>query len=317
LTAVKAWNGLATPRGAALATLATLWLAARIAALTRPYAWYAVLDVVLLPIGALVLTRLIVKSKNHRSLLLGLILSLLAGANIAFHLAVMGVLNVPAMTPLLAELALIVMIETVIAGRVTPAFIMSATAGLKLVATAWLERATLASTALALALWVFFPAITLGALVFAVAAALHVKRWLGWRSMLARGRPILCVLHAAYAWIPLGLALLALSQLGWLSVSAGVHALGVGATGGLIIGMLTRTARGHTGRPLSVSGAEVTAYGLVFAAAILRAFVLLVAPSWLAVSLVVAGVAWAAAFVIYLWIYTPWLVQFRADGKDG
>jgi uncharacterized protein involved in response to NO len=148
---------LATPRGAALATLATLWLAARIAALTRPYAWYAVLDVVLLPIGALVLTRLIVKSKNHRSLLLGLILSPLAGANIAFHLAVMGVLNVPAMTPLLAELALIVMIETVIAGRVTPAFIMSATAGLKLVATAWLERATLASTALALALWVFFP----------------------------------------------------------------------------------------------------------------------------------------------------------------
>jgi uncharacterized protein involved in response to NO len=151
----------------------------------------------------------------------------------------------------------------------------------------------------------------------AVAAALHIKRWLGWRSMLARGRPILWVLHAAYAWIPLGLALLALSQLGWLSVSAGVHALGVGATGGLIIGMLTRTARGHTGRPLSVSGAEVTAYGLVFAAAILRAFVLLVAPSWLAVSLVVAGVAWAAAFVIYLWIYTPWLVQFRADGKDG
>jgi uncharacterized protein involved in response to NO len=73
LTAVKAWNGLATPRGAALAALATLWLAARIAALTGPYAWYAVLDVALLPIVALVLIRLIVMSKNHRNLLLGLI----------------------------------------------------------------------------------------------------------------------------------------------------------------------------------------------------------------------------------------------------
>jgi uncharacterized protein involved in response to NO len=59
------------------------------------------------------------------------------------------------------------------------------------------------------------------------------------------------------------------------------------------------------------------AYGLVFLAAVLRALVLLVAPGWLAASLVVAAVAWAAAFVIYLWIYTPWLVQTRADGKDG
>ena len=317
LTAVKAWTGLATPRGAALAALAALWLAARIAALTGPYAWYAALDVALLPLVAVVLIRLILISKNHRNLLLGLILSLLALANLAFHLAVMGVLNVPAMTPLYAGLALIVMIETVIAGRVIPAFTMSATPGLKLVASAWLERATLAFTALSLAVWVFFPPTLLGAVVLVVAAALHVKRWLGWRSMLTRGRPILWVLHAAYAWIPVGLALLALTQAGLVGATAGVHALGVGATGGLIIGMLTRTARGHTGRPLAVTGAEVTAYGLVIAAAVLRAFVLLVAPEWLAASLVVAGVAWAAAFVIYLWIYTPWLVQTRADGKDG
>ncbi len=317
LTAVKAWTGLATPRGAALAGLAALWLAARIAALTGPYAWYAVLDIALLPLVAVVLIRLILISKNNRNLLLGLILSLLALANLAFHLAVIGVLAVPPMTPLFAGLALIVMIETVIAGRVIPAFTMSATPGLKLVATAWVERGTLAFTALALALWVFLPANLLSAIVLAVAAALHVKRWLGWRSMLAKGRPILWVLHVAYAWIPLGLALLAMAQMGWLNTSAGVHALGVGATGGLIIGMLTRTARGHTGRPLSVSGAEVTAYILVFTAAILRAFVLLAAPQWLAASLVVAGAAWAVAFVIYLWIYTPWLVQTRADGKDG
>ena len=221
------------------------------------------------------------------------------------------------MTALYAGLALIVMIETVIAGRVIPAFTMSATPGLKLLATPWVERATLASTALALALWVALPASIFGAVVLAVAAALHVKRWLGWRSLLARGRPILWVLHVAYAWIPMGLALLGLAQMGWLSPSAGVHALGVGATGGLIIGMLTRTARGHTGRPLAVSRAEVTAYALVFLAALLRTFVLLVAPQWLAASLVVASVAWAIAFVIYLWIYTPWLVQTRADGKDG
>ncbi|MDP2022818.1 MAG: NnrS family protein, partial [Hydrogenophaga sp.] len=38
LTAVKAWTGLVTPRGAFLGALALLWLAARVAAVTGPYA---------------------------------------------------------------------------------------------------------------------------------------------------------------------------------------------------------------------------------------------------------------------------------------
>lgn len=317
MTAVKAWTGLATPRGATLGALAALWLAARVAALTGPYEVYAALDGALLPVCAAILVRLIVKSGNHRNLLIGLILSLLALANLVFHLAVMGVLPLSAMTPLYAGLALIVMIETVIAGRVIPAFTMSVTPGLRLVATPWVERGTLGATALGLALWVFMTPSVVGMAVLALAAVLHLKRLLGWRSLLARARPILWVLHAAYAWIPVGLALLALTQIGVVSDSAGVHALGVGATGGLIIGMITRTARGHTGRPLSVSGVEVSAYLLVFFAAALRAFVLLLAPGWLVMSLVLAGAAWALAFVMYLWVYTPWLMTTRADGKDG
>nr|MBP6599136.1 NnrS family protein [Giesbergeria sp.] len=94
-------------------------------------------------------------------------------------------------------------------------------------------------------------------------------------------------------------------------------ALAIGATGGLIIGMLTRTARGHTGRPLQVSGTEVLAYGLVMGAALLRVLVPVAAPQWYATALVVAALAWALAFAIYLVIYTPWLLQTRADGKDG
>ena len=86
------------------------------------------------------------------------------------------------------------------------------------------------------------------------------------------------MLHGAYAWLPIGLLLLALAQLGMVSVSAGIHALAVGATGGLIIGMITRTARGHTGRPLQVSRPEVLAYALVMAGAVLRVLGPQVAP---------------------------------------
>jgi len=75
------------------------------------------------------------------------------------------------------------------------------------------------------------------------------------------------------------LAAVALAHLGLVPVSLGVHALGVGATGGLIIGMMTRTARGHTGRPLTADAPEVTAYGLIMLAAVLRVLLPLLAPA--------------------------------------
>jgi len=125
-------------------------------------------------------------------------------------------------------------------------------------------------------------------------------------------RPILWILHAAYAWIPVGLGLLALEQIGLIPASTGVHALAVGATGGLIIGMITRTARGHTGRPLMLSRAEVLAYVLVMAAALLRVVLALYSSV-----LIAAAAAWSVAFLIYLWVFTPWLMRTRLDGKHG
>jgi uncharacterized protein involved in response to NO len=244
---------------------------------------------------------------------------LLAGANTTFHLASLGLLDVAPMTALHAGLALIVMIESVMAGRVIPAFTLSATPGLKLRLKSKLELPTVALTALGLACWVLAPSGPLPAVVLGLAAALQLHRLLSWQPFVTRRRPILWVLHAAYAWIPIGLALLSLAELGVLGVSAGVHALAVGATGGLIIGMITRTARGHTGRPLRVSKAEVAAYGLVLAAALLRVLVPLVAPHTVpyAVPLIAAATAWSSAFAIYLWVFTPWLLSSRLDGKDG
>ena len=317
MTAGKAWTGLPTPRGAALGALALLWLAARVASVAGPYALYAALDLALLPAVALIMIRIVLRSRNYRNLPLGVMLALLASANLGFHLAVSGVLQMAAITPLYAGLALIIMIECVIGGRVIPAFTMAVNPGLKLVANPWLERLTLGSTALGLLLWLFAPASVVGLAVLALAGGLHVKRMLGWRSQLALKRPILLILHVAYAWIPLGLTLLALAQIGLVSVSTGVHALAVGATGGLIIGMLSRTARGHTGRPLVPSRAEVLAYALVMLAAVLRVLLPLLLPSLYTVSLVASAVAWSVAFVIYLWIFTPWLVSTRLDGKDG
>jgi len=314
LTAGQAWTGLATPRGAALGGLVALWLAARVAALTAPYAIYAALDMALLPLVAALLTRLLLRSGNHRNLPLALILLLLALANGAFHLAALGLTAINPLMALHAGLALVVMVLCVMAGRVVPAFTQAATPGMVLPPPK-LERWTMTLTALGLAAWVFAPTGLATALVLGLAAALHLRRQWAWQPWLTRSRPILWILHAGYGWIALGLALLALAQLGLVSVSAGVHALTIGATSGLIIGMITRTARGHTGRNLQAGKAETSAYALVMAAALLRSLLPIFGLQSLA--MLAAALAWSSAFIIYLYVYTPWLLAARVDGRDG
>lgn len=107
------------------------------------------------------------------------------------------------------------------------------------------------------------------------------------------------------------------AQLGGVAASIGIHALAVGATAGPIVGMMTRTARGHTGRPLKVSRLEVAAYLLVVVAAVARVLRPLVLPAHTRDGWVVAALARALAFALYLLVYTPWLLSSRLDGKDG
>ena len=317
LTAGKAWTGLDTPRGRVLAALFGLWLAARLAAVFAPYAVYALLDLLLLPLVAVIFIAVLLRAGGGRNLPLGAILLLLTLANAAFHGAVIGLIDIEPVRALHAGLALIVMIECVIAGRVIPAFTQSALPGLRLKVPPWLERATLGTTAIALALWALAPANIFSAAALGAAALLHVLRMLRWKPLRTRSRPILWVLHLAYAWLPIGLVLLALSQLTVVGASSGIHALAVGATGGLIIGMITRTARGHTGRPLQASTLEVAAYVLVACAAVSRVLLPLLAPQQLVVWLVAAAAAWGMAFALYLLVFSSWLVTARLDGKDG
>ncbi len=317
LTAVRAWTGLATPRGPLLGVLTLLWLVARLAAVLAPYPVFAVLDMLLLPAVALILLRVLIQARNRRNIPLISLLLLMALANAVFHLSVLELIAVPAMAPLYAELALILMVISVMAGRVVPMFTKNVTPGLVIDMPRQFELALLAVTAVALALWVLgAPAVAVAPASLA-AAAMHAARLWMWHPRVTLKRPILWILHASYAWMPVGFVLLALAQWGWVALSLAVHAFAVGVIGGLIIGMVTRTARGHTGRPLQASRGEVLAYALVMLATVLRVLVPIVAPAAYVRALDAAAGLWALAFVIYLFIYTPWLTRTRLDGKDG
>jgi len=317
LTAVKAWTGLETARGPLLGALALLWLAARLASLVAPYAVYATLDMLLLPAVAAVLLRVLIKAGNKRNIPLICLLLLMAAANLVFHLSVLGIVAVPAVSALYAELALILMVVSVITGRVVPMFTRNVTPGLVINMPRKFELSLLAVTAVALALWVFAAPAPVVLVASLAAGVMHAVRLWKWHPQVTLKSPHSLDPARFVHMAALGFVLLALAQLGWVVPSLAVHAFAVGVIGGLIIGMVTRTARGHTGRPLQPSRGEVVAYALVMLAAVLRVLVPAVQPAWYAYALEGATCLWAIAFAIYLVIYTPWLMRTRLDGKDG
>ena len=147
------------------------------------------------------------------------------------------------------------------------------------------------------------------------AAAAHAARlwlWQPWRTL---GTPLVWILHAAYAWIVVALVLRGLAEAGWVSASLATHALTAGAIGGMTLGMMSRVARGHTGRPLVAGGAERAVFLLVQLAAILRVFGVLAWPGLYLAWIQGSGLLWAAAFGVYAVRYWPILSQPRADGR--
>jgi uncharacterized protein involved in response to NO len=90
-----------------------------------------------------------------------------------------------------------------------------------------------------------------------------------------------------------------------------------GAIGGLIIGMMTRTARGHTARMLQADRFDVASYVLVALAALTRVGIPLVAPGETMHAIVCSAVLWSAGFAVYAVRYWPVLSRPRLDGKPG
>lgn len=317
LTAGRVWTQLATPRGPALGALFALWAAARVAAASGPYMLFFLLDGSFLIIVAAVFAGLLLRAGNRRNAAVGAVLALLALANVLFHLAVLAVVPMDPMRAIYAAIALVVLLECIIGGRVIPLFSRNAVPGLQLVVSPRLEVPAAAVTGIGLLAWVLGAPATATAVLLAAGAVLQAWRLLSWKPWRSLGRPILWVLHLGYAWIPIGLALLAAAQAGWIAASPALHALTVGSMGGLIIGMLTRTARGHTARPLQAGPLEVAAYAALFLAALVRVATPLLLPALSVPGLLASGLLWMLGFAAYFARFAPWLLATRLDGRDG
>ena len=317
LTAGQSWSGRPTPTGPKLMALAFLWVAGRVLVLT-PFGWAAAVVNTAFPFAAAIALAIpFIAAGNKRNYFFIGLLCALGVAAALMHLSQLGVLAFPQWAGIRAGLDVVLFIMVVMAGRVIPMFTNNGAPGAGAVRNDSVEKLALGSTLLLLGADVLQLSGLPLAVVTGVAALTHAVRFGLWRPWKTLHVPIVWVLHAAYAWIPLHLLLRALAESGVVAGNLATHALTVGAIGTLTIGMMTRTARGHTGRPLQADAWDTACYLLIVAAALVRVALPLVVPSVYMLSVALSGLLWSTGFGLYAIRYWPVLTRPRLDGKPG
>lgn len=327
-TAGRNWSQQPTPTGRRLMALAALWLAGRVLVLT-PWGWASAVANAAFPLAAAAgLAGALVRGGNRRNYFFVGLLALLAPATLAVHLDRLGVTTLASSNGLRLALDVMLFILCVMGGRVIPMFTNNGVPGVNARRLPWLEKASLGLVLAVLALdglQAMLPAsgvmVTMTGMALtgttALAGLAHLARWWLWQPWRTLRAPLVWILHLAYAWIPLHLALRAASGVGFVPAALATHALTAGAMGAMIVGMMTRTARGHTARPLRADRWDVTCYLLVAAAGLVRVLPPLLAPALTWPSLMASAALWSAGFAVYALAYWPVLTRARLDGLPG
>jgi uncharacterized protein involved in response to NO len=314
LTAVGNWTGRETATGAPLAGLVALWALGRLGAWIGPGPWLLpaqVAELAFLPVLGFVLGRRIVAARNWRN---AGFLVLLTGLWLCDVVYTFG----PSPSEALARAVdLVVVMIVIMSGRVVPMFTrngigdpsvsswprMDAAALFAVVATAVAAAGPRGPTLVAFE---------------AASAVLVAARMIPWKTHRTFQTPLVWVLHLGHAWIAVGFALRALHHATGIGLeSLGLHAHTAGAIGVMTLGMMARVALGHTGRPLVPPPGISLAFGLIGLAALVRVLPGLVWLDAYRTSLLVSGLLFSAAQLLYLAAYAPMLWRARIDGRPG
>jgi uncharacterized protein involved in response to NO len=314
MTAIPNWTGRMPLQGLPLAILAAAWVLGRIAVALS--AWTGAVaaascDLAFPVLLILALGREVLAGRNWRNLPMLAGLGLLLVANAATHLAAAGVIADDGIGTR-GGIAVFAAMLALVGGRVIPSFtrnrLVKIGSILRPASFGLLDRMALISAVLALAAWVADLPPTICGPLLLLAGILAAMRLIRWHGQLTLGDPSLWILHAGYAWLAIGLALLGASALiDAIPPMAGLHALSAGAIGSSILGVMGRTTLAQTGRrATSVTGANAI-HGLITIAAVLR---VVAAAPWGSFwpLLAASACAWILAFGGFLFLYGEALI---------
>jgi uncharacterized protein involved in response to NO len=313
MTAGASWTGITPMTGKLLALACALWVVARIGFLWPSDAafWVAtVAEVAFFLLGSGAMLRAVVVSKNSRNYAVPGLLAGLGATDALYLLTARGGDYLRLMQYFNAGLLVMALIALLIGRRVIPFFAMRAVPGLSIpkhLETGWIQLGACAVAVVSLLAGVAW----LSAAALGLAGVLALVQLASWKPLAVRGNALLWILYVGYTGIGIGLLLAALQYAG-IEVPRvlPVHTIAMAGFSVLIIGMVTRTALGHTGHPLATDRTMQTSYWLMLLAMALRLAAIANTPAT-ATLLHLAGAAWVASLALYLWQFTPILIRPR------
>ncbi len=146
----------------------------------------------------------------------------------------------------------------------------------------------------------------LAALLTLSAALLVLWRILRWEPARCAARPDLQVLMLGYAWIAIGLLLLAHRWWAPEHASTALHAFTVGALGTLASGIMLRHVISRAKQRPENEWALLPLAGLFASAAVLRLWAIEAGSAWLTL-LWCSAAAWSLGWLLVAWRLTAWL----------
>ncbi|HWI67449.1 MAG TPA: NnrS family protein, partial [Nitrospiraceae bacterium] len=317
LTAIPNWTDRPPIRGYELVLLFTLWLAGR---LLIAIPWFtplvsAVIDVGFLVAVAGLVWREIAAAKSWDRTPMGVLVSLLACANILFHVLTLS--GIAADHTERAAIGMVMMLLTLIGGRLIPTFTDELLDGSgraeRPASFSRYDGLSIALVGLAIVSWIVQPHAMVTGWIFVTAGLANLGRLARWYGWLTWREPLVLILHVGYGWFALSLLILGGSILGiGLPAEDAVHAFTTGAVGAMTLAVMTRASLGHTGRPRHAGPLTVCIYMLVNVGAVLRVFGPMTGLSTNLVMGVAAG-SWSGAYLLFAMVYGPFLLRPSLD----
>jgi uncharacterized protein involved in response to NO len=292
-----------------------LWLAGRLLVATSGPAPLiaAVIDASFLVVLAAIIWRAIAASGSWARSPIVVLISLYAVSNILFH--VWGLRGMATDMPERMALSVILLLLTIIGGRVTPAFtgefIAEQHISTRPAPFSRFDGLSMLLVLMAALAWIVQPDGRAAGTLFVAAGIANLIRVARWRGWLAWHEPLVFILHVGYGWVALSLLALGGAVLGVLPAANAVHVLTTGAVGAMTLAVMTRASLGHTGRARHAGPMTVVIYGLVNLGAVLR----VVAPAsdvptaLTNLLLGMAAVGWSGAYLLFALIYGPILLR--------
>ncbi|TNE32302.1 MAG: NnrS family protein [Alphaproteobacteria bacterium] len=318
LTAVANWTGGAPARQLHLAGLVALWGAGRLVLNlnTELPSWlvYGIAGA-FIPALAVSLALPLLKSRNIRNFIFLGLLSILSGCEAAYFIT-------GKIMPLYLAVLMIVIMVSLIGGRIIPAFTVAALRRRGETAYPTPQpkadiAALLSLIILGVVLVVFGNADVVFAAAAFIAAIIHAWRMRYYLTARVWHDPMLWILHLGYAWLVVGLFCAAAAGLEIIPFSTALHSITVGSIGSMTLGMMCRVTLGHTGRDLAASKLTTLAFILMQLAAVIRVGGVIVMPTQATLWIAATACLWAGCFAFYLPVYAPMLWKQRPDGAPA